>query len=92
MSAVEFCYRYDEVRQLVRQGASLRSTDQQGNTALMLACQQGHGRLVKLLVRKGADVQAQNVPGLTAEQLAQASMHRSIVRFLTASATDQAVA
>ena len=58
----------------------------------MLACQQGHGRLVKLLVRKGANIQAQNAQGLTAEQLAQASMHNNIVKFLTAFTADQAAA
>lgn len=76
----------------MKQGASLNSSDQQGNTALMLACQQGHGRLVKLLVRKGANTQAQNAQGLTAEQLAQGSMHNNIVKFLTAFTADQAAA
>lgn len=56
----------------------------------MLACQQGHGRLVKLLMRKGADVTLRNLQGLTAEQHAQASMHSNVVRYLQASKLSQA--
>lgn len=48
----------------------------------MLACQQGHGRLVKLFVRKGADTRQLNLQGQTAEALAQASGHTNIVKFL----------
>lgn len=55
----------------------------------MLACQHGHGRLVKLLVRKGADMQMCNLEGLTAEQLAHGNMHSSIVKFLRASQSSQ---
>ncbi|KAA6423104.1 MAG: hypothetical protein FRX49_07091 [Trebouxia sp. A1-2] len=53
-----------------------------GNTPLMLACREGHGRLVKLFVRKGADVAAHNLEGMTAEQLALSKGHTGIVKFL----------
>lgn len=90
--AYPFCCRYAEARQLVKQGASLSSTDQEGNTALMLASRHGHGRLIKLLARKGANLGSQNNLGFTAVQLAQASMHNNVVKFLTAFRDDEAAA
>ena len=48
----------------------------------MLACREGHGRLVKLFVRKGSDLGVQNQEAMTAEQLALSSGHTGIVKFL----------
>ena len=75
-------HRYAEARELVKQGTPVDTTDGNGNSALMLSCREGHGRLVKLLVRKGAKVDAQNSDGLTAETIAFKSGHSGICKFL----------
>ncbi|DBA79248.1 hypothetical protein WJX77_006350 [Trebouxia sp. C0004] len=74
--------RYTEARGCVKLGLPLNVADAEGNTPLMLACREGHGRLVKLFVRKGADVAAHNIEGMTAEQLALSQGHTGIVKFL----------
>ena len=74
--------RYTEARACVKLGFPLNVADGEGNTPLMLACRQGHGRLVKLFVRKGADVAAHNLQGMTAEQLALNRNNTGIVKFL----------
>ena len=40
--------------------------DAKGNTLLLVACQNGHKRIVKLVLREGADVNATNFQGNTA--------------------------
>ena len=80
--APEWSCRYTEARACVKLGLPLNVADGEGNTPLMLACREGHGRLVKLFVRKGADVAAHNLEGMTAEQLALSRRHTGIVKFL----------
>ena len=80
--SVEWSCRYNEARACVKLGFPLDVADGAGNTPLMLACREGHGRLVKLFARKGADVAAYNVEGMTAEQLALSKGHTGIVKFL----------
>lgn len=67
---------------MLKGGAEIDTADAEGNTALMLACRGGHGRLVKLLVRKGAKVAALNADGKTAEQLASHHHHKGVAAFL----------
>lgn len=52
---------YDDARALLkRPGMSVDVVDKFGNTPLLVACQNGHGRLAKMCVRYGADVNAAN--------------------------------
>lgn len=52
---------YDDARALLkRPGMSVDVVDKFGNTPLLVACQNGHGRLAKMCVRYGADVCAAN--------------------------------
>ena len=74
--------RYDEARAMLKEGASADTSDAEGNTLLMLACREGHGRLVKLMVRKGARLDACNVQHKSAEQLASDNNRGGIVKFL----------
>ena len=53
--------KYDDARALLkRPGMSVDVRDKFGNTPLLVACQNGHGRLAKMCVRYGADVNAAN--------------------------------
>ena len=58
---------YDDARALLkRPGLSVDVRDKFGNTPLLVACQNGHGRLAKMCVRYGADVNAANAKKNTA--------------------------
>ena len=50
----------DEVRRLLRQGASVAATDGQGRTALIAAAYGDHLEVGKLLIEAGADVNVQD--------------------------------
>jgi ankyrin repeat protein len=54
------------VRELVLSGASIDATGPGGNTALMLAIQQGHSDTTSVLLQHGADVNIYNDQGFTA--------------------------
>jgi ankyrin repeat protein len=59
--------RYDALKQLAANGdLPVEVRDAKGNTLLLVACQNGLKRLVKLLLRHGADINAQNNAGNTA--------------------------
>lgn len=58
--------RYGELKKLIMKGVPIDARDEMGNSALIVACQNGQGRCVKLLVRSGADPNLQNKQGNTA--------------------------
>ena len=58
--------RYAPMKDLLTKGVPIDARDENGNSALITACQNGQGRLVKLLVRSGADPNIQNKRGNTA--------------------------
>lgn len=49
-----------EVSHALHRGVDIEARDEHGNTALIVAAQNGHTALVKMLVDKGADVGAVN--------------------------------
>ncbi len=55
---------------LIEAGSDLNQTDENGNTALLLAAKNGYPSLIPLMIQKGADIQAKNNQGLTALQVA----------------------
>lgn len=57
--------RYSQMKELLSKGVPIDARDENGNSALIIACQNGQGRLVKLLVRSGADPNLQNKRGNT---------------------------
>lgn len=58
--------RFDEVSELFDMGVPPDVRDQYGNTVLIIACQNGLKRIVKLALRRGCDIDAQNLRGNTA--------------------------
>ena len=56
----------DTVRQLLTQGASLKDTDDDGRTPLMIALRQNYGiEIIKLLIDAGSDINARDNDGRT---------------------------
>ena len=72
--------RYKEAKALLKSEAlaapdgtyGVDTRDEYGNTALMVACQNGQNKIAKMCVRYGADVNAQNARGNTALHFASA--------------------
>jgi len=72
----------DIVRFLKSQGADLDATDEQGNTALMIATSRGNHRLAHHLVEQGADLQLRNEDGQSALDIASERGALEIQEFL----------
>ena len=53
--------RFDAVHDLLLRGVPANVCDQNGNTLLSIACQNGNKRIAKLALRYGADINAVNV-------------------------------
>ena len=51
-----------DIRSLLQRGASVDTTDAQGNTLLMLAARDGHNELLRLLIEHRAKLNARNAP------------------------------
>ena len=58
--------RHKEVQHMLASGLSADSRDDQGNTILHIASQNGNKRVIKAALRWGADINAQNKHGQTA--------------------------
>ncbi len=58
--------RVEEVDSLLLRGVSVDVRDDNGNTILLISCQNGNKRLVKLALRYGADINLCNFKGNTA--------------------------
>jgi hypothetical protein len=57
--------RIDDVQAAIDGGLSVDTIDENGNTLLHIACQNGLKQLCRMLVRKDADLDAQNSKGNT---------------------------
>lgn len=57
--------RVEEVERLLDRGVPPDTRDESGNTLLIIGCQNGHKRIVKLALRRGADIDTQNYNGCT---------------------------
>ena len=71
-----------QLAELLHKGANVNEPDQQGNTPLHLAAQNGHGILVQFLVGHKADVNRKNMFHYIPLHLAAASGHTAIVQAL----------
>jgi ankyrin repeat protein len=71
------------VAKLLRQGADVNVSDNDGGTALIFAASCGDEEIVRLLLEKGADVSARyTLTGDTALAIAQRNKHEHVVRLL----------
>jgi ankyrin repeat protein len=55
----------ERVKELVKGGANIEELDQDGETALLLACYEGHHDIVVYLVEHGANVAHTTTEGTT---------------------------
>lgn len=69
-----------KVQMAIEEGVDLNVTDEEGNTALMLAAGPGHDEVVELLLSSGADIEARNRAGETA--LMRANSDKVVRRLL----------
>ena len=73
-----------DVADIVNKGASVDTTDIDGNTLLMLAARDGHDELVGFLILQRAKLNARNTAGDTALRLAAFRGHLKVVELLVA--------
>lgn len=81
---IEACRRghLEPIKLLVKKGANINASGDNGLTPLMEAACYGHFSIVKYLVSKGADMNARADDGSTAVRFAASNRHWEIVYFL----------
>lgn len=80
---VAYTSQHERIAQaLLQHGASIEQRDNRGHTALMFACEVGHGGMVQLLLEHGAEVDTKADDGMDALSLAQANGHEDVVQLL----------
>ncbi len=78
----------EAVRQLLKEGASVRARDPQGRTALLAATYRNHVEIAKLLILIGSDVNTQDAMQNSPLLLAGASGYLDILRMTLAADPD----
>ena len=74
---------YDDILNALQKGFSVDTRDNQGNTILLVASQNGYRRIAKLCLRYGADINAQNtISGNTALHFSFLYNHLSLFDYL----------
>ena len=61
--------------ELLHGGEGVDAVDEEGHTALHLACDRGHLEIARSLLQRGAPLEAQNCDGMTALHMACACEH-----------------
>ena len=76
------------VKRCLDDGADAMFADDEGFTALHMACQEGYQEMVTLLLRKGAKVDSTDDDGVTPLMVASEAGHESVVTLLVAENAD----
>ncbi|MGC8578720.1 MAG: ankyrin repeat domain-containing protein [bacterium] len=77
------------VELFLQAGMNVNATDENGQTALMLAASNGHIRTVKLLIKHGAYIDIADKSGNTALSLATKGNYMNIVKLLKKAEIDR---
>lgn len=72
----------EKVETSLQKGADPNSTDKEGRTALMVACQEGYIEIAKVLVENGADINAKDNQGLSPLLLASYTGNVELAKYL----------
>jgi len=67
---------------VLKEGVPVDSTDDHGNSLLILACQNNHKKIVKFLVKNGADTRATNHKGHDATHYCLVYKHKELLPYL----------
>mmetsp|Transcript_24318 Transcript_24318/g.35630 ORF Transcript_24318/g.35630 Transcript_24318/m.35630 type:complete len:598 (+) Transcript_24318:102-1895(+) len=78
-----------ELRHALASGCDVEMTDANGNTPIIVACQNGHMSVCKMLVEKGAHISASNKKGNTALHYCFAYGFREIGEYLISQGADE---
>ncbi|WP_264735341.1 ankyrin repeat domain-containing protein [Wolbachia endosymbiont (group A) of Rhinocyllus conicus] len=73
---------FDKVEDLIAQGANLEAKDNNDNTPLHNACNNGHFNVAKYLIEKGASLKAKNKDNKTPLELVEQKGYTDIVEIL----------
>jgi ankyrin repeat protein len=73
------------------EGVPVDCRDISGNTLLLLACRQGHKRMVKFLLRRGATMNAQNHSGNSALHFCIMHKHTELASYLQSKGADDSL-
>ena len=76
------------VKRCLDDGADAMFADDEGFTALHMACQEGYQDIVTMLLRKGAKVDSTDDDGVTPLMVASEAGHESVVTLLVAENAD----
>ena len=76
------------VKRCLDDGADAMFADDEGFTALHMACQEGYQEMVTMLLRKGAKVDSTDDDGVTPLMVASEAGHESVVTLLVAENAD----
>ncbi len=71
-----------EMEKRIQEGADLNATNENGETALLLAAKKGDSKTVRLLINSGADINIRKYGGKTALDLAIENGHSQVVKIL----------
>jgi len=72
----------DKVKEFIKGGMTVDTTDENGSTAMMLAAYNGHTEIVKYLLEKGADVNHRDINNRTALMYASSGPANETVKIL----------
>lgn len=74
--------RVGDVEDALLRGFPIDTTDEFGNTLLMVACQNGNKKIAKLALRYGCDINSVNNSGKTAVNFAKRFGHADLAEYL----------
>ncbi|MDQ5890921.1 MAG: uncharacterized protein QG604_795 [Candidatus Dependentiae bacterium] len=83
LSDAAFAGNLAAVTSCLDEGAAIEFRDEDGDTPLLLAAQEGHYPVVRLLVERGADIHAANEDGYSVLDYARTSGNPAMFQFVT---------
>jgi len=82
---------FDDLETVLDEGVTIETTDEYGNSLLILACQQGNKRMAKFLLRRGAQINAQNNLGNTVLHYLHEYSNDSLFEYMKAKGGDDSL-